>query len=95
LQEKGLDVTAETLHEAFDNLKESKLDLFAESKLEAPKAKGKPEEHETFASLAQQQAARKNTPIAGVASTGNRDSFINAAQETQPEPIKITGRVHL
>jgi hypothetical protein len=96
LQEKGLDATAETLHAAYEHLAgESKLDLFEESKVEAPKSKSKSEDLGAWSTLGDQQRNRQSQAVAGVASPNHRNAFINACQKAKPEPVKITGRVHL
>ena len=95
LLEKGLDTTAESLHAAYEALAlESKLDLFEESKLPVVQ-KVQREEFGAVASLQEQQAARRNTPVSVTGTpNSNRDAFINKAQKTAPEKYS-SGRIHL
>jgi hypothetical protein len=95
LCEKESETNAETLHAAYEHLKnEEKLDVFEESNLPVVQ-KVQREDFGPVASLEEQQAARRNIPVTATGvPNSNRDAFITKAQRTAPEKYS-GGRIHL
>jgi len=100
-----LEWTPDSLHTAFLDLsKEGKLSLYEESKITPEPPKSKTEEklppigvatgEDLGIGLTGQQQARRNSPIAGVKPSSNRDAFIRTAQTANT--VKVAGgRFHL